>query len=169
MRLYWSFPALALSASAVTAFAPATVQNHAAVAHRAGSALRQVVAAGPDVKAKQDSTLEKLKAKDAASHAITKDVSVVCFIYLKLYSWIRGWWWWWWGVGVEPTHEGRERPGTPEYAPPRAGTLSGATGILDRGLFVFNHPPLSVSDQFRHFLSVSFFFRTLTLCSKTTT
>jgi hypothetical protein len=85
MRLYWSFPALALSASAVTAFAPASVQNHAAVAHRAGSALRQVVAAGPDVKAKQDSTLEKLKAKDAASHAITKDVSVVCFISQALF------------------------------------------------------------------------------------
>ena len=85
MRLYWSFPALALSASAVTAFAPASVQNHAAVAHRAGSALRQVVAAGPDVKAKQDSTLEKLKAKDAASHAITKDVSVVCFICQALF------------------------------------------------------------------------------------
>ena len=162
MRLYWSFPALALSASAVTAFAPATVQNHAAVAHRAGSALRQVVAAGPDVKAKQDSTLEKLKAKDAASHAITKDVSVVCFIYLKLYSWIRGWWWWWGGGRGRTDARRQGETGHARVCPPRAGTLSGVIGILDRGLFVFNHPPLSVSDQFRHFLSVSFFFRTLT-------
>jgi hypothetical protein len=52
--------------------------------------------------------------------------------------------------------------GHARVCPPRAGTLSGATGILDRGLVVFSHPPSSVSEQFRHFLSVSSFFRTST-------
>lgn len=91
MRLYWSLSALlALSASSgrvVVAFAPSPParDHHAAAAvvnspPRANSALRQVVAAaGPDVKARQDISLEKLKAKDAASHAITKDDLNVVF------------------------------------------------------------------------------------------
>jgi hypothetical protein len=87
MRLYWNLNALAValaaSTAAVTAFAPSP---DAAIAHRASSALRQVVAAaGPDVKARQEITLEKLKAKDAASHAITKDVSVVLFLSRSLF------------------------------------------------------------------------------------
>jgi RluA family pseudouridine synthase len=81
MRLHWNLSALAVALTAsttvVTAFAPSP---DAAIAHRASSALRQVVAAaGPDVKARQDITLEKLKAKDAASHAIAKDDLDVVF------------------------------------------------------------------------------------------
>mmetsp|Transcript_5807 Transcript_5807/g.10478 ORF Transcript_5807/g.10478 Transcript_5807/m.10478 type:complete len:331 (+) Transcript_5807:107-1099(+) len=68
MRLLWSLSALAVTASSVAAFAP--VQNHA-VARSCGVALNAVATA--DVKAKQDATLEKLKAKDAAASAISAD------------------------------------------------------------------------------------------------
>ena len=78
MRLSWSLAAVAVSASSIAAFAPG--QNRAPVVARASSALQQVVASA-DVKAKNEATLEKLKAKDAGSHAITKDVSFVgCFV-----------------------------------------------------------------------------------------
>jgi hypothetical protein len=74
MRLYWNHLALALATiSAVAAFAPAS-QNHAPV-RSTSSALQQVVATA-EVKANQKSALEKLKAKDAASRAITMDVSL---------------------------------------------------------------------------------------------
>ena len=81
MRLLWSLAAVAVTASAVAAFAPC--QNQGAVVARASSALHQVVAAA-DVKAKNEATLEMLKAKDAGSHAISKDVSLVASFHLKL-------------------------------------------------------------------------------------
>lgn len=71
MRLLWSLSAIAVTASSVAAFAP--VAQTSAIA-RGSSALNQAVAAA-DVKAKQDAALEKLKAKDASSSAISKDVS----------------------------------------------------------------------------------------------
>lgn len=74
MRLSWSLAAVAVTASSIAAFAPG--QNQASVVARASSALHQVVASA-DVKAKNEATLEKLKAKDAGAHAITKDVSFV--------------------------------------------------------------------------------------------
>jgi hypothetical protein len=73
MRLLWSIAAVAVTASSIAAFAP--VQNKAPVVARASSALHQVVASA-DVKAKNEATLEKLKAKDAGSHAVSKDVSL---------------------------------------------------------------------------------------------
>jgi len=71
MRLLWSLSALAVTVSSVAAFAP--VQNQAVVT-RASSALNQAVASA-DVKAKQDASLEKMKANDADASAISKDVS----------------------------------------------------------------------------------------------
>lgn len=66
--------ALALTTiSAVAGFAPAS-QNHAP--DRATSSALQQVVATAEVKANQKSALEKLKAKDAASRAITMDVSL---------------------------------------------------------------------------------------------
>lgn len=70
MRFSWSLVAIAVSVRSVSAFAPA----QSGVVARS-SALNQVVAAG-EVKAKQDATLEKLKAKDAGSSAISGDVSL---------------------------------------------------------------------------------------------
>jgi len=75
MRLLWSLSALAIGASTVSAFAP-VVQNQAV--SRASSALNQAVASA-DVKAKQDATLEALKAKDAASTALSGDALEVVF------------------------------------------------------------------------------------------
>ncbi len=83
MRLLWSLAAVAVTASAVAAFAPCQNQNQGAVVARASSALHQVVAAA-DVKAKNEATLEMLKAKDAGSHAISKDVSLVASFHVKL-------------------------------------------------------------------------------------
>jgi len=60
----------------VAAFAP-VVHNKAVVA-RASSVL-SMAAAAADVKAKQDATLEKLKAKDAGATAISKDDLDVVF------------------------------------------------------------------------------------------
>lgn len=76
MRLSWSLTvsALAVTASSVAAFAP--VQNQA-VATRSSLALNAVAAA--DVKAKQDATLEKLKAKDAGATAVSGDDLDVVF------------------------------------------------------------------------------------------
>ena len=151
MRLYWSLsaPLLALSASSgvVVAFAPAPpARDHHAAAvvnsppHRANSALRQVVAAaGPDVKARQDISLEKLKAKDAASHAITKDVSVAMFRLGALFGGIRGGG----GLGGAAQLPRRERPGTPN--------------------------PYRPLINFAIFFRFLFFFRTSTWCSKTPT
>jgi hypothetical protein len=80
MRLYWNHLALALTTiSTVAAFAPASQKNHAPV-RSTSSALQQVVATA-EVKANQKSALEKLKAKDAASRAITMDVSLT-FIFI---------------------------------------------------------------------------------------
>jgi len=76
MRLLRSLSALALTASSVAAFAP-VVHNKAVVA-RASSVLNQA-ASGADVKAKQDASLEKLKAKDAGAAAISKDDLDVVF------------------------------------------------------------------------------------------
>ena len=74
MRLLWSLSAIAISATSISAFAP-SIQNGSSVATRSNnSALHQAVATA-DVKAKQDATLEKLKAKDAGASAISKDVS----------------------------------------------------------------------------------------------
>ena len=70
MRLLWSAAVFAAAASSASAFAPAT--NGAAVA-RSGVAMSAVATA--DVKAKQDASIEKLKAKDASSAALSKDVS----------------------------------------------------------------------------------------------
>jgi len=73
MRLLWSLSAIAITASSVSAFAP--VQNCAGIAR--ATALNQAVATA-DVKAKQDATLEKLKAKDAGASAISAaDLDVV--------------------------------------------------------------------------------------------
>ena len=80
MRLSWSLSALALTASAVSAFAP--VQNQAVVA-RSCSALNAVATA--DVKAKQDATMEKMKAKDSTSAAISADVS--CDLCIDIGIW----------------------------------------------------------------------------------
>ena len=80
MRLSWSLSALALTASTVSAFAP--VQNQAVVA-RSCSALNAVATA--DVKAKQDATMEKMKAKDATSAAISADVS--CDLCIDIGNW----------------------------------------------------------------------------------
>lgn len=71
MRLLWSLSAIAITASSVSAFAP--VQNCAGIAR--ATALNQAVATA-DVKAKQDATLEKLKAKDAGASAISAAVSL---------------------------------------------------------------------------------------------
>ena len=70
MRLSWSLAAIAVTVSSVSAFAP--VQNQAVVTR---TALNQAVASA-DVKAKQEATLEQMKAKDAGASAISKDVSV---------------------------------------------------------------------------------------------
>ena len=80
MRLSWSLSALALTASTVSAFAP--VQNQAVVA-RSCSALNAVATA--DVKAKQDATMEKMKAKDSTSAAISADVS--CDLCIDIGIW----------------------------------------------------------------------------------
>lgn len=73
MRLFWSFAAVATAASSASAFAP--VQNFGVA--RCDMALNQAVAAA-EVKAKQDATLEKMKAKDAGSSAISaSDLDVV--------------------------------------------------------------------------------------------
>ena len=72
MRLLWSAAVFAAAASSASAFAPAT--NGAAVA-RSGVAMSAVATA--DVKAAQDASVEKLKAKDASSAALTKDVSYI--------------------------------------------------------------------------------------------
>mmetsp|Transcript_15720 Transcript_15720/g.25408 ORF Transcript_15720/g.25408 Transcript_15720/m.25408 type:complete len:331 (-) Transcript_15720:178-1170(-) len=74
MRLSWSLSALAITAASVSAFAP--VQNQ--VVTRASLALNQAVASA-DVKAKQDATLESMKAKDAGASAISKDDLDVVF------------------------------------------------------------------------------------------
>lgn len=68
---------VAVTATSIAAFAP--VQNQGPVVARASSALRQVVASA-DVKAKNEAALDKLKAKDAGSHAISKDVSLVLLV-----------------------------------------------------------------------------------------
>lgn len=70
MRLFWSLSALVVASSSVAAFAPSS--NNGVVAR--SSALHSTVAAA-DVKAKQDASFEKLRAKDQSSGAITKDVS----------------------------------------------------------------------------------------------
>lgn len=72
MRLLWSLSAIAVTATSVAAFAP--VQNGVV----RGTALNQA-AATADVKAKQDASLEKLKAKDASSSAIAGDALDVVF------------------------------------------------------------------------------------------
>jgi len=74
MRLSWSLSALAITAASVSAFAP--VQNQ--VVTRASLVLNQAVASA-DVKAKQDATLESMKAKDAGASAIAKDDLDVVF------------------------------------------------------------------------------------------
>eukprot|EP00986_Skeletonema_menzelii_P001752 scaffold484_cov148-Skeletonema_menzelii.AAC.6 len=74
MRLLWSAAVFAAAASSASAFAPAT--NGAAVA-RSGVAMSAVATA--DVKAKQDASIEKLKAKDASSAALSKDAVAVAF------------------------------------------------------------------------------------------
>ncbi len=74
MRLLWSLSAIAISATSISAFAP-SIQNGSSVATRSNTALNQAVATA-DVKAKQDATLDKLKAKDAGASAISKDVSI---------------------------------------------------------------------------------------------
>lgn len=70
MRLLWSAAVIAAAASSASAFAP--VSNGAALA-RSGVAMSAVATA--DVKAAQDASVEKLKAKDASSAALSKDVS----------------------------------------------------------------------------------------------
>eukprot|EP01083_Nonionella_stella_P029978 82336_1 len=75
MRLLWSPSAIAFGASAVSAFAP-VAQNQAVT--RASSALNQAVASA-DVKAAQDASLEKMKAKDAGATAISADDLDVVF------------------------------------------------------------------------------------------
>jgi RluA family pseudouridine synthase len=72
MRLSWSLAAIAVTATSVAAFAP--VQNSVVRC----AALNQAVATA-DVKAKQDASLEKLKAKDAGSSAISGDALDVVF------------------------------------------------------------------------------------------
>eukprot|EP00577_Skeletonema_sp_RCC1716_P024607 CAMPEP_0113402318 /NCGR_PEP_ID=MMETSP0013_2-20120614/17192_1 /TAXON_ID=2843 ORGANISM="Skeletonema costatum, Strain 1716" /NCGR_SAMPLE_ID=MMETSP0013_2 /ASSEMBLY_ACC=CAM_ASM_000158 /LENGTH=118 /DNA_ID=CAMNT_0000287645 /DNA_START=110 /DNA_END=467 /DNA_ORIENTATION=- /assembly_acc=CAM_ASM_000158 len=68
MRLLWSAAVIAAAASSASAFAP--VSNGAALT-RSGVAMSAVATA--DVKAKQDASIEKLKAKDASSAALSKD------------------------------------------------------------------------------------------------
>ena len=70
MRLLWSAAVIAAAVSSASAFAP--VSNGAALT-RSGVAMSAVATA--DVKAKQDASIEKLKAKDASSAALSKDVS----------------------------------------------------------------------------------------------
>lgn len=74
MRLSWSLSALAITAASVSAFAPV----HNQVVTRASLVLNQAVASA-DVKAKQDATLESMKAKDAGASAIAKDDLDVVF------------------------------------------------------------------------------------------
>jgi hypothetical protein len=74
MRLLWSAAVIAAAASSASAFAP--VNNGAALA-RSSVAMSAVATA--DVKAKQDASIEKLKAKDASSAALSKDVSYHIF------------------------------------------------------------------------------------------
>ena len=71
MRLFWSLSAILVASSSVEAFAPS---NNAAVLSR--SILLRSTVVSSDVKAKQDATLEKLRAKDRSSSTISKDVSV---------------------------------------------------------------------------------------------
>ena len=81
MRLLWSAAVFAAAASSASAFAPAT--NGAAVA-RSGVAMSAVATA--DVKAAQDASVEKLKAKDASSAALSKDVSYPTYSYMSFLS-----------------------------------------------------------------------------------
>eukprot|EP01082_Thalassiosira_pseudonana_P000107 g191.t1 g191 contig1:467831-469129(-) len=73
MRLLWSLSVLFVTSSSVAAFAPS---NHAAALR--SSALNSAVAAA-DVMAKQEATLEKLRAKDQSSGAVAKDDLNVVF------------------------------------------------------------------------------------------
>jgi hypothetical protein len=70
MRLLWSAVVIAAASTSVSAFAPA---NNGAALMRSGVAMSAVATA--DVKAKQDASVEKLKAKDASSAALSGDVS----------------------------------------------------------------------------------------------
>jgi len=74
MRLLWSLSALVVASSSVAAFAPAS--SNAVVAR--SSALCSTVAAA-DVKARQDASFEKLRAKDSSSGAVSKDDLNVVF------------------------------------------------------------------------------------------
>mmetsp|Transcript_30167 Transcript_30167/g.51570 ORF Transcript_30167/g.51570 Transcript_30167/m.51570 type:complete len:331 (-) Transcript_30167:824-1816(-) len=74
MRLLWSAAVIAAAVSSASAFAP--VSNGAALT-RSGVAMSAVATA--DVKAKQDASIEKLKAKDASSAALSKDDLNVVF------------------------------------------------------------------------------------------
>lgn len=79
MRLLWSAVVIAAASSSVSAFAPVT--NGAAVSRSAVAV--SAVATADDVKAKQDASIEKLKAKDASSAALSKDVSFLFFVSRK--------------------------------------------------------------------------------------
>lgn len=72
MRLFWSL--VITAAASVSAFAP--VHNNRAASRTTECSFSAVATA--DVKAKQDDAVEKLKAKDAASSAVSiDDISVV--------------------------------------------------------------------------------------------
>ena len=70
MRLFWSL--VITAAASVSAFAP--VHNNRAASRTTECSFSAVATA--DVKAKQDDAVEKLKAKDAASSAVSIDVSL---------------------------------------------------------------------------------------------
>lgn len=76
MRLLWSAAVIAAAASSASAFSPV---NNGAALTRSGVAMRAVATA--DVKAKLDASNEKLKAKDASSAALSKDVSYLLSSY----------------------------------------------------------------------------------------
>ena len=72
MRLLWSFSAIVVASSSVSAFAPSSL-NYASRQTSVYSAVAPPAAS--DVKAKQEATLTKLAARDQSSSAISKDVS----------------------------------------------------------------------------------------------
>ena len=78
MRLLWSAVVIAAASTSVSAFAPA---NNGGALMRSGVAMSAVATA--DVKAKQDASVEKLKAKDASSAALSGDVSFLLSRYRK--------------------------------------------------------------------------------------
>lgn len=70
MRLFWGLAAVLAASSSVDAFAP---PSNGVITRSVALSSTVLSAESADVKAKQDAAMEKLKAKDSSSTAISKD------------------------------------------------------------------------------------------------